>query len=141
MTRKINLKKVLDGDDAQYVRDRPWLIRDAELEGIKVRFADDLDGDFEVDDEDEDTDPGEQANPEEDDEDDEDEPEAEDYSGKEWTVDSLTAEIDSRNEERDEDDQIVPDTGKKADLIKALLEDDEAMAESEEDEEDDSPEE
>lgn len=132
MTRKINLKKVLDGDDAQYVRDRPWLIRDAELEGITVRFADSIDGDFEV--EDDEADGHGEA-------DDEDSPEAEDYSGKEWTVDALTAEIDARNDERDEDDQIVPDTGKKADLIQALLDDDAAQAESEEDDEDDSPEE
>lgn len=124
MTRKINLKKPLDGDNAAYVRDRPWLIRDAELEGIKVRFADDLDGDFEVD---------EEAEAEE--------QEVEDYNGPEWTVKTLTAEIDARNEERDEDDQITPDTGKKDDLIQALLDDDEAMAESEEEDEDDSNEE
>ena len=127
MTRKINLKKPLEGDDAAYVRDRPWIIRDAELEGIKVRFADDLDGDFEVDDDEEAEDDEEQ--------------EVEDYTGPEWTVKTLTAEIDARNEERDEDDQIVPDTGKKDDLIQALLDDDEAMAESEEDDEDDSTEE
>lgn len=39
-------------------------------------------------------------------------------------VDELKAEIDSRNEGRDEADQIVPDGTKKADLITALEADD-----------------
>lgn len=39
-------------------------------------------------------------------------------------VDDLKAEIDSRNEGRDEADRIVPDGAKKADLIASLEADD-----------------
>lgn len=56
------------------------------------------------------------------------EPEAEgpyDYSDPEWTVAELQKEIDGRNEEREEGDVITPDSGKKADLIAALMHDDE----------------
>jgi hypothetical protein len=123
MSKDIKFDKPLSGFDAQYVRDRPWLIRDAELRGEKVRFADDPDGDFEV-----------EADEDEEAEEDETE-EVEDYSGPEWTVKALTKEIDERNEGRDEDDEIVPDSAKKADLIDALLLDDEAQAEESEEEE------
>ncbi len=126
MSRNISFKKPLDGDDAAYVRDRPWLIRDAELQGIKVRFADS---------------PEDEAAEDADESEEQEEIEAEDYSDKSWTVDSLNAEIEARNEERDEDDHIVPDSSKKADLIDALILDDEAQAESEEDNDEDDSEE
>lgn len=45
---------------------------------------------------------------------------------------NLTAEIDRRNEGRDEADQIVPDGAKKADLIRALEADDTTTQPSEE---------
>lgn len=61
----------------------------------------------------------------------EDAPAVEDYTDKNWTVDALLAEIASRNEQLEEDEQIVPDSSKKADLIAALLLDDEALAEAE----------
>lgn len=47
------------------------------------------------------------------------------YNARGVTVDHLKAEIDARNEERDEDSQISKD-GKKADLIAALQADDTA---------------
>ena len=53
------------------------------------------------------------------------------YKGREWTVDALQLELDTRNQELEDDEKIVPDSGKKADLIAALLLDDEALAESE----------
>lgn len=127
MSKKINLKKPLEGFDAQYVRDRPWLIRDAELEGIKVRFADDPDGDFEVEDE-EDEDEVEET---EETEEESDEDEEVDYN--KFTVKELTAEIDARNEDRAEADEIVPDSALKADLVAALVADDEANEEDEDD--------
>ena len=56
----------------------------------------------------------------------------EDYSGKEWTVEALLAEIDSRNEQLEDQYQIFPGSGRKADLITALmLYDEESLAESE----------
>lgn len=60
-----------------------------------------------------------------------DEPDIEDYSSKEWTVESLQAEINTRNGQLTAEEQIVPDSNKKADLIAALMLDDEAYAESE----------
>lgn len=48
-----------------------------------------------------------------------------DYSDAEWTVAELQKEIDGRNEDREEGEQIVPTSGKKADLIAALMTDDE----------------
>lgn len=42
------------------------------------------------------------------------------------TVKELTAEIEARNSDRDEETQIKPDSAKKADLLAALLADDAA---------------
>lgn len=47
----------------------------------------------------------------------------------ESTVKELRAEIDARNTDRDEDDQIVPDGKNKPDLVAALQADDEAASE------------
>jgi hypothetical protein len=44
---------------------------------------------------------------------------------EDMTVKALTAEIDSRNASRSEDDQIVPEGKAKADLVAALTADDE----------------
>lgn len=51
----------------------------------------------------------------------------EDYN--DWKVDDLKAEIDARNDGRDEGDKIVPDGTLKADLVAALELDDEATDE------------
>lgn len=47
-----------------------------------------------------------------------------DYEAKGVTAKLLQDEIDRRNEEREDDDKIVPDGTKKADLIAALQADD-----------------
>lgn len=111
MSRIIDFDNVLDADEEQYVKDRPWMIRDAELAGQTVRFE--SEGPF-------------------DDETEEEGESAEDYSDtKVWVKKTLQAEIDSRNEERDEDDLIIPDGTTRDDLVEALLLDDEAQAEAE----------
>jgi len=61
-----------------------------------------------------------------DEDEDEDEGGEEIESYDELTVKELNAEIDARNELLDEEDQIVPDGKKKADLIAALEANDEA---------------
>lgn len=57
------------------------------------------------------------------DQDDDDEDEGDDYDS--WKVAELEAEVAKRNKGRDEDDLIEPESGRKADLIAALREDDE----------------
>src|SRR5690349_14579340 len=42
MSRIIDFSKPLSADDAQYVADRPWLARDAELAGFEVQYDDDF---------------------------------------------------------------------------------------------------
>lgn len=39
MTKEIDFSKPLDEADEAYVRDRPWLIQDAELRGETVQFS------------------------------------------------------------------------------------------------------
>jgi hypothetical protein len=55
MTREIDFSEPLDEADEAYVRDRPWLIQDAELRGETVRFESEeeftLDSDDETNDE------------------------------------------------------------------------------------------
>jgi hypothetical protein len=47
------------------------------------------------------------------------------YDGRDWTKAKLEAEVESRNEGREEQDQIVvPDPGNKPELVQALEEDD-----------------
>lgn len=127
MTKQIDLSKPLEGFDAQYVRDRPWIQRDAELEGIEIVFADDIDGDFEVEDEadDDEDNSGESDEDTEGDEEDSEDEEVEEIDYEAYKVPELVAEIEARNEDREEADQIVPDTSKKSDLIAALIADDE----------------
>lgn len=103
MSRKIDITAPLSQEETEYVRARPWMIRDAELQGIKIQFFEEA----------------------------EEAEEPEDYSG--WVKKDLEAEIERRNAERDEDDQIVPDTDKNADLIAALIADDADDEETEED--------
>lgn len=47
----------------------------------------------------------------------------EDYGA--WTVAALEPEVASRNTDREDDDKVVPASGKKADLVAALVADDE----------------
>lgn len=53
MTKEIDFSKPLDESDEAYVRDRPWLIQDAELRGETVQFS--SEEEFTVDSDDEDT--------------------------------------------------------------------------------------
>jgi hypothetical protein len=55
--------------------------------------------------------------------------ESEDYSGEEWSHDALKAEIDKRNEGREDDDHISKG-GSSDDLRARLVEDDAAQADS-----------
>jgi hypothetical protein len=55
-----------------------------------------------------------------------DDPDADGQAYSDMKVADLEAEIASRNEDREEDDQIQPASGRKADLIAALEADDEA---------------
>lgn len=90
----------MSSDDVEYVKQRPWLVREFEMQGYTLEVN------------------GEGSNDDED----------EGYS--DWSVKELKAEIDSRNEDRDEDDQIVPEEpGNKAELVAALEADDEASDE------------
>ena len=91
MSRNIDFSKPLSEEDAIHIQHRPWLKRDAEMAGIEIRYASD------------------EA---------EEESESEDY--EDMTVQQLKDEIAARNEDRDEDDQIVPEGSKRADLIAAL---------------------
>lgn len=101
MSRDIDFSKPLSEDDTAYVRQRDWLIRDAELSGFDVRLFGDV--------------------PEGADEETGSDPEDEEVDYNDFSVDELKAEIAARNEERDEDDQIEVDSkAKKADLIAAL---------------------
>jgi len=104
MSREIDFSKPLDEDEAQYVAERPWLRREAEFQGIEVRYESDT---FEESDEDE-----------------------VDYS--KFTKKELLAEIERRNEEReDEEDHIVFDNDKNDTLVAALEADDEENEETE----------
>jgi hypothetical protein len=105
MSRNIDLTKPISEDDRQYLEDRPWLLKDAELQGIEIQFEGDafLDGS---------------------------EPESVDYS--ELSVADLKAEIERRNAEIEDEDQHISLSGNKPDLIAALEADDEANEEDDE---------
>lgn len=123
MARKINFQKPLSEDERLYVEQRPWLIRDAELAGLTVRYAGDSDAPEDDEPDDEDVDDEEtEDNDDEDSEEDSDDEDEESYES--LTVAELKELIETRNEERDEDDQIEPAGTKKADLIAALEADD-----------------
>lgn len=105
MTRKIDFSQPLDADEEQYVKDRPWLIQDAELQGLEVRFESEEDSTLDLDDdaagaadEDESNDDGTGA-----DESGEDEPQ-EDESGDDETDD----ETDEGGEEDESTDEVAP---------------------------------
>lgn len=113
MSKQIDFEQPLSEEDTAYVLQREWMLRDAKLAGHTVI----LHGEESPEDGDE---------PESDDQNEEDGEEEIDYN--DLKVDELNAEIDARNEEKDEDEQIVPESSKKADLIAALVADDEAAA-------------
>ena len=107
MTRNIDFTKPLSDDELDYVNDRPWLLQDLELSGLDLITQDDV-------------------------EDAEEAPET--YNG--WNKPDLVTELDRRNLERDEDSQIEPEKSTVEGIKAALLADDEAQRESEEDDED-----
>jgi len=41
VARQIDFSKPLNPDEAEYVLHRPWLIQDAELQGIEIRYESD----------------------------------------------------------------------------------------------------
>lgn len=125
MSRNIDFSRPLSKDDAKYVADRPWLIDEAKQVGYDVRYAKGATPVKEP----------EPVEPEEAEEDvEESEGEQEDVDYESMTIQQLKDEIESRNEERDEDDQIVVDGTKKQDFIDALEADDEDADESEDNE-------
>ena len=138
MSKRIDFSQPLSADDAAYVADRPWLLRDAELAGIEVTFDDDFTVDGEDDEQDENTNPeggseetgdGSEDGSEgsEDDESEDDEDEAVDYST--WEYADLKDEAGNRE---------LSKAGSKEQLIARLQEDDAARAAEEESDEDDS---
>lgn len=102
MARNIDPKN-LSREDVIYVHDRPWLVDEFRLQGFDLPSVEDFDNE-------------EDAATEEDEE-------TVDYN--DWTVARLKEEINRRNEDRDEDDEIVPDGTNKPDLVAALEADDE----------------
>jgi len=105
MSRNVDLTKPLDEDEAAYLRSRPWLIRDAELQGLEIQW------------------PGSEGESDASEDPEDDEDDEIDYN--DLTIPKLKAEIDARNEGREEDAMIVPESDKKADLVAALEADDE----------------
>lgn len=130
MSKKIDFSKPLSEEDAQYVADRPWLRKDAELSGFDLSdetdfsVADDEDetGDqtpdgFESEDGDESAE-GDDTESEEDDEatDDEGEGEEEEVAPyAEWEYPALKEEAGNRN---------LSKAGSKEQLIERLEQDD-----------------
>lgn len=96
MSRKVDPNNLQDGD-VEYLRDR----------GRLHEIEDYVEPEPEQDDSTEDDDEGE-------------------FSYEDLTVDQLKEEIALRNSEYDEDEQIVPDGTKKAELIAALEADDDS---------------
>lgn len=119
MTREIDFTKPLNSDELLYVRDRPWLKQEAELQGYTIQSEDD---EFVVEDGDAEraVDPNlamvqDYQTPEEADGDDEAEELPDDYN--EWTVEQLKAELKQRE---------LPVSGSKEQLVDRLSESDEA---------------
>lgn len=124
MSRNIDFSNPLSEEDAEYVRQRDWMVRDAELSGFEVIWpGEDAEESEKTTSTDETgTETGAAA----------EEEETEEVDYNDLTVSDLQEEIAARNEERDEDDQIEVDSkAKKADLITALEADDQAQAEEE----------
>lgn len=121
MARKIDFTKPLNADDEQYVRERPWLARDAELEGHTVSYESGPVNDDSIVPPEANNQPSNTTATE--DEESEDEV---DYNS--FNKADLQVEVDARNEDRDEDDKIVvAGKGTKADLVAALEADDAAI--------------
>lgn len=105
MAREIDFSKKLTDADKQYLRQRPWLVTEAEIQGHEgVRDA---------------VYSKQAAQPDE-------EPDDSGVDYSKMTVAQLQEEIDSRNEELDDDEQINR-SGTKAELVARLQEDDEAQ--------------
>lgn len=111
MSRNVDLSKPLNEDEALYLQHRPWLIRDAELQGIEIQWP---------------------SEGESDESDDTDEEAEDEVNYEDLKVAELKAEIELRNEDREDDDKIVPESDKKVDLIAALEADDESDEDDEE---------
>lgn len=131
MARKIDFNRPLNADEEQYVRERPWMLEQAESVGIEVTFES-SDGKKTAAKK-----SAPEPEPEDDEAEDEDqEDEPEDYSdANAWTKRVLQAEIDRRNADYSDDEQIVPSGTKRDDLVAALLADDEELAAGEDDDE------
>lgn len=104
MSKELDFDNLSEADVA-YINMRPWIAE----RRVRAGFPDPRDTDF-----------SEASSPAS-------EEEEEGYES--WKADELREEIDVRNKDRDEDDMIVPDGKKKADLIAALEADDEAAEE------------
>lgn len=101
MARDIDFSKQLTEDEAEYVRARPWIIADAKLRDVTIVWPED-EAPAATADEDDDT-------------------EEVDYN--DLDVAELKAEIKTRQEAGHD---ITPTGTKKADLVAALVADDEA---------------
>ena len=122
MSRQLD-PEALDKDDVAYIKDRPFIRREFEMQGYGDPLSPDYPG-LTFDPSDSDS-PAPSPADDDDDEDDEDE-EQDDPGYEDWNKDRLKAEIDQRNQGRNEDSQIVPESTKNAALAYALREDDKA---------------
>lgn len=115
MSKEIDFTKPLDEADTQYALDRPWLIQDAQLNGLEVQLFDPEYDEEEYEDEDEEEEVGD--------------------SYPELSVGELEKLIKARNAEadRNSDTVIQPESHRKDDLIAALRADDAAGEEDDED--------
>jgi hypothetical protein len=102
MTREIDFSEPLDEADEAYVRDRPWLIQDAELRGETVRFESEeeftLDSDDETNDETDDQ-TGDNTEGSEDDEDGDESATGDDTEASDAEDDADEAEDEADGEE------------------------------------------
>jgi hypothetical protein len=125
MSRQIDLSKPLSEEDAQWLRDRSWghmIPSDQAETGVVLdQSASDEDRLAQV------PNTGTATGvPTEDHKKREPEYTQADYES--WKVDDLKAEIADRNSAREDEATHISDEGKKADLIAALVADDEAQA-------------
>jgi len=106
MAKTIDFTQPLSAEDAAYAQDRPWLLQDAELNGIEIQFADD-----------------------DEEEEEEDDDEGDNYD--DLAPADLQREIKDRNEQpdRNPDTAVRPESNSKANLIAALRADDARSAE------------
>ena len=133
MSRNVDLTEPLNESDAIYVAQRPWMLRDAALAGIDVTY----DGAESTE-----SSQGTASSPEQGDsvgtglgkgaeatESGATDSEEDEETYNDWTNQQLRDEISARNEQLDEDGQIVPDSPNKPGLVAALEGDDEAADE------------